>query len=375
MGPFLSVSRTIPGELVSTMQSLNTRQAPLDESAYRLLDALNSAILHLDGEGCINYINAAGEALFESSVDSLINRRFDSLLSRSEPSSILTNLTRDSIAFTEHEAVITLASGKSIIADYSIYPFGDQSQEGEIVLEIRPLERQAQFAQDELNQLQQQATQQLARGLAHEINNPLGGIRGAAQLLQKALDRPEWTEYTEIIISEVDRLQSLTSKMLGPPNQLQRNPVNILEVLEHIRKIIHSAEPERINIKRDYDPSIPELMADRELLIQAFLNITRNAVQAIEGPGEIIFRTRVDRQFTIGRITHPLVVQVDITDNGPGIPHDLGETIFFPMVTSKAEGNGLGLPIAQEIIFRHGGTIHLQSSDSGTTFSTILPME
>jgi two-component system nitrogen regulation sensor histidine kinase GlnL len=357
------------------MQRSNANSIPLTDPAYRILDTLNSSILCLDSERCINYVNAAGEALFETSAASLGGRRFDSLLSQVEPSSILTKLTLDSIAFTEHEAVITLASGKSIIADYSIYPFGNQLQDGEIVLEIRPLERQAQFAQDELSQLQQQATQQLARGLAHEINNPLGGIRGAAQLLQKALDRPQWTEYTEVIISEVDRLQLLTSKMLGPASQLQRKPVNILEVLEHIRKIVGAAEPDRIKILRDYDPSIPELIADRDLLIQAFLNIALNAVQAIEGDGEITFRTRVGRQFTIGQITHPLVVQVDISDSGHGIPRDLGETIFLPMITSKAEGSGLGLPIAQEIISRHGGTIHLQSSDRGTTFSAILPME
>ena len=225
------------------MQQSNANPAVLTDFGYRILDTLNSSILCLDSKRRINYVNAAGEALFESSAASLNGRLFDSLLSQAEPSSILTKLTLDSIAFTEHEAVITLASGKSIMADYSIYPFGNQPQEGEVVLEIRPLERQAQFAQDELNQLQQQATQQLARGLAHEINNPLGGIRGAAQLLQKALDRPEWTEYTEVIISEVDRLQLLTNKMLGPASKLQRKPVNILEVLEHIRKIVQPPSP------------------------------------------------------------------------------------------------------------------------------------
>jgi two-component system nitrogen regulation sensor histidine kinase GlnL len=358
------------------MQQSTVKPVPLgDDPGYRILDTLNAAILCLDGKRRISYVNAAGEALFESSATSLVGRCFDDLLSRQEPSSILGKLELDSIAFTEHEAVITLASGKSFIADYSIYPFGNQPQNGETVLEIRQLERQAQFAQDELNQLQQQATQQLARGLAHEINNPLGGIRGAAQLLQREFDHPEWSEYTEIIISEVDRLRLLTSKMLGPASKLQRKPVNILEVLEHIRKIVQAAEPDRIKIHRDYDPSIPELMADRDLLIQAFLNIARNAVQAIDGAGEIIFKTRVGRQFTIGQITHPLVVQIDITDSGRGIPRDLGETIFLPMITSRAEGSGLGLPIAQDIISRHGGTIHLQSSDCGTTFSTILPME
>ena len=353
----------------------NIKQNQGFDHVERILDTLSSSILCLDGDRCIRYVNAAGEALFESSAASLIGRPLASLLSQLEPSSILGKLTLVSISFTEHEADITFASGKSIVANYSIYPFGNQPEDGEILLEIRPLERQAQFAQDELKQLQQQATQQLARGLAHEVNNPLGGIRGAAQLLQRALDRPEWTEYTEVIISEVDRLQSLTSKILGAGNRMQKKPINILDVLEHIRRIIVAAEPGRIEIKRDYDPSIPELMADRDMLIQAFLNIARNAVQAIDDRGEIIFRTRVDYRFTIGQVTHPLVLRVDIIDSGHGIPKHLGETIFLPMISDKADGSGLGLPIAQEIISRHGGTIHLQSCETGTTFSTILPLE
>jgi len=344
-------------------------------TALRILDTLNASILCLDGERRISYVNAAAEALFENSASSLVGRPFASLLSQLEPSTILDKLQREALDITEHEAVITLAGGKAITADYSIYPFGDLFQENAILLEIQPLERQAQFAQYELKQLQQQATQQLARGLAHEINNPLGGIRGAAQLLQRALDRPEWTEYTEVIISEVDRLQALTSNMLVPGGQLHRKPLNILEVLEHIRRIILAAEPDRIRMIRDYDPSIPEFAADRDMLIQAFLNLVRNAVQAIDARGEIILKTRVDFRFTIGQVTHPLVLRVDIIDNGHGIPRELGETIFLPMITDKADGSGLGLPIAQEIISRHGGAIRLQSSSSGTTFSVYLPLE
>ena len=357
------------------MQLPASKSPPQIDIAARILDTLNSSILCLDGERCISYVNAAAEALFESSTNNLIGRPFASLLSQLEPSSVLDKLQLDSIDFTEHEAVITLQSGKSIVANYSIYPFGNALEENSIVIEIQPLERQAQFAQDELKQLQQQATQQLARGLAHEINNPLGGIRGAAQLLQRALDRPEWTEYTEVIISEVDRLQSLTSNMLVPGNRLQKKAVNILEVLEHIRRIILAAEPERIRIIRDYDPSIPEFLADHDMLIQAFLNLVRNAVQAIEGDGQVTLKTRVDFRYTIGQITHPLVLRVDISDTGHGIPQQLGETIFLPMITDKADGSGLGLPIAQEIISRHGGTIHLQSSTAGTTFSILLPLE
>ena len=357
------------------MLSPEAKILPPPETAARLLDTLNSSILCLDDGRRISYANAAAEALFESSAASLIGRKFESLLSGVEPSSIVDKLHQDSIDFTEHEAAITLANGKSITANYSIYPFEDPPSENAIVLEIRQLERQAQFAQDEWIQLQQQATQRLARGLAHEINNPLGGIRGAAQLLQRALDRPEWTEYTEVIISEVDRLQSLTSNMLVPGSRLKKEAVNILEVLEHIRRIVLAAEPDRIQMKRDYDPSIPELQADRDMLIQAFLNLVRNAVQAIEGEGEIVLKTRIEFRYTIGQKTHPLVLRVDIIDNGHGIPRELWDSIFLPMITDKADGSGLGLPIAQEIISRHGGTIHLQSAPTGTTFSVYLPLE
>ena len=351
------------------------KQMTAPDLSLRILDTLKTSLLYLDRERRITYVNATAEALFENSAGNLIGRPFASLLSQVENSTISDKLALDPIALTEHEAVITLANGKSFVADYSIYPCGEQAGDGEILLEIHTSERQAQFAREEFNQMQQHATQQLARGLAHEINNPLGGIRGAAQLLQRELDRPDWIEYTEVIISEVDRLQNLINNMLGPNNRMQRQLINIYEVLEHIHKIIHAAEPDRIEIQRDYDPSIPSLMADRDLLIQAFLNIARNAVQAIEDHGEITFKTRIGRNFTIGQVTHPLVVQVDITDNGRGIAPTLSETIFLPMITDKAEGSGLGLPIAQEIISRHGGTINLQSSDAGTTFSIILPLE
>ncbi len=346
-----------------------------DDFAWRTLDTLNSAILRVDRARRVTYINATGEALFEVGAANLVGREFERLFSPVEPSSIVARLAAGPVALTEREAVMTLANGKSILADYSIYPFGEVTAEDEILIEIRPLERHAQFAQDELNQLQQQATQQLARALAHEINNPLGGIRGAAQLLQRELEDPGLVEYTEVVISEVDRLRALIGGMLGPSGGLRRERISVHELLEHIRKILLAAEPERIRILRDYDPSIPEFEADRDLLIQAFLNIARNAVQAIDGRGDVTFRTRVGRSFTIGTRLHRLVVQVDIADTGRGIPAEMSETIFLPMITDKPDGSGLGLPIAQEIISRHGGTIQLQSTAAGTTFSTILPLD
>jgi two-component system nitrogen regulation sensor histidine kinase GlnL len=211
--------------------------------------------------------------------------------------------------------------------------------------------------------------------MAHEIKNPLSGIRGAAQLLEKEIIQPSMKEYTDVIISEVDRLQTLVNNMLGPNVRINKQPVNMLEILEHIRNLLLAAEPDRLVIHRDYDPSIPELLADKDQLIQAFLNIAQNAVQALGKDGEITFKTRIDRQVTIGQIKHALVIQVDIIDNGSGIPAALSDTIFLPMVTDKATGSGLGLPIAQEIVSGHGGIIKSQSSADGTRFSTILPLE
>ena len=344
----------------------------------RILDTLNVTIVCLDASHAIRYLNASGEALFESSAGNLSGRRFESLFDQVKISSIQSKLElypQKADALTERGAEITLVSGKSIIADYSIYPFAEDSSDTAILVEIRPLEYQLQFAQEDLNQLQKQLSRQLGRGLAHEIRNPLSGIRGAAQLLEKELGDSKWIEYTEVIISEVDRLQSLVNNITGAGVSFKPEPVNILEVLEHIRKIILAAEPNRIKIHRDYDPSIPEIQADRNLLIQAFLNIARNAVQAIEESGDITFKTRIDRHVTVGKQTHSLVVQVDITDSGRGVAEELSETIFLPMITDKADGSGLGLPIAQEIISRHGGAIRLKSSAQGTTFSTILPLQ
>ena len=210
--------------------------------------------------------------------------------------------------------------------------------------------------------------------MAHEIKNPLGGIRGAAQLLERELSEPKMRQFTEVIISEVDRLTALINNMLGPNTEIIKSPVNILEVLEHIRRLMLAAESKRINFKIDYDPSIPELMADKPQLIQALLNIVQNAAQSIDNKGVITFKTRIGRRFTVGKVTHPLVVQVDISDNGNGISTEIQDTIFLPMVTNKAQGSGLGLPIAQEIVSRHGGIILFDSSPQGTTFSTILPL-
>ncbi len=242
----------------------------------KILDYLSSSIICLDANLKICHLNATGEILFDSSASSLIGRDFNQLFSQVEPSTItakLSHFIRQRQPMTEHEATITLSSGKSITADYTIYPLDEVEVGGDILIEIKPLDRQVQILRDELSQLQNQASKQLARGMAHEIKNPLSGIRGAAQLLEKEIKQPSMKEYTDVIISEVDRLHTLVTNMLGPNVEVIKKPVNILEILEPIRSLLLAAEPDRFHIHRDYDPSIPELLADKNQVVQAFLYI------------------------------------------------------------------------------------------------------
>ncbi len=244
-----------------------------------------------------------------------------------------------------------------------------------IMLELSQLDRHLRIAREEKLLSEQNATRNIIRGMAHEIKNPLGGIRGSAQLLERELPSDDLKEYTSIIIGETDRLQTLVDRMLGPKSLPKKQPVNIHQVLEHVRQLVQAEEAaEHVYFNLDYDPSLPELMADGDLLIQAFLNIIRNAIAALEGNGEITIRTRPQRHFTIGHQHHRLVLQVDIIDNGPGIPDKLQEQIFFPMVTGRADGTGLGLSIAQSLVNQHDGLIEMKSRPGKTRFTIFLPL-
>jgi two-component system nitrogen regulation sensor histidine kinase GlnL len=223
---------------------------------------------------------------------------------------------------------------------------------------------------------QSEITNNLLRGLAHEVKNPLGGIRGAAQLLARALDDARFHEYTEIIISETDRLRLLVDRMLGPSESIKLEPLNIYTVLERVRLVVDAEAVGSVEIIRDYDPSLPEINGDRDMLVQALLNVVRNAVQAVNrGGGTVSIKTRVQRKFTIGTTVHRLVVRIDITDTGPGVAPDIASSIFFPMVSGNAGGSGLGLPIANTLIHRHGGLIGFVSEPGNTVFTVWLPTE
>jgi len=220
---------------------------------------------------------------------------------------------------------------------------------------------------------QRDASRRMIRQLAHEIRNPLGGLRGAAQLLERELPTPELREFTGIIIREADRLTSLTDSLLGPVRRPQRQPVNVHEVLERVVALIAGERPEGVKLIRDYDPSLPALSADPDQLIQALLNIARNALQAIGSDGYVLFRTRARTNFPIGADRHKLVLSIDIEDNGPGVPPDLAASIFYPLVTGRPDGTGLGLPISQDLVSRHGGLIEYQSRPGKTIFTVHLP--
>ncbi len=346
----------------------------------KILDYLNSSIICLSEDLKINQVNATAEVFFDTSEKVLLNKPFASLFAPNEENSILSSL-QFSLTYnhqiTEHEACLTLANRKSIITDYSIHPIIEVNRLN-LLIELLPLDRHLEIARDGHRISQQTASQQLARGMAHEIKNPLGGIRGAAQLLEGEISNPELKEYTDVIIREVDRLQRLLNSMLGPNRKIEKEKINILEVLEHVRSLIQAEFP-KLTIDRDYDPSIPELMADKNQLIQAFLNIARNSAQSVNEnqhkKGEITFRTRINRQHTVGNKRYKHVMQIDIIDNGPGIADEVLENLFLPMVTNKADGTGLGLPIAQQIIVGHDGIIQCQSDPAQTTFTTLLPLE
>jgi two-component system nitrogen regulation sensor histidine kinase GlnL len=221
---------------------------------------------------------------------------------------------------------------------------------------------------------QHDASKSLLRGLAHEIKNPLGGLRGAAQLLERELDSEDNKQLTGIIIHEADRLQSLVDRMLGPKNLPDKKKLNIHRILAHIRQLVQ-AENENIQFVADYDPSLPNLLADESMLIQAILNISRNAVAALHGEGIITFRTRSQRNCAIGTHNYSLVAKLDIIDHGDGIPENLQQKIFFPMVTGRSDGTGLGLSIAQSLIQQHNGLIECASTPEETRFTILIPLE
>jgi two-component system, NtrC family, nitrogen regulation sensor histidine kinase GlnL len=249
-----------------------------------------------------------------------------------------------------------------------------------VLVEMIEIEQQTRQEREERVLGQAQANKELIRNLAHEIKNPLGGIRGAAQLLAMELDSRELTEYTQVIVQEADRLQLLVDRLLAP----HRRPhvvgdVNIHEVCERVRSLILAEFPRGLTLVRDYDTSIPEFRGDREQLIQAVLNISLNAAQALAeriaaGDARLVLRSRIARQVTIGKTRFRLALELHIEDNGPGIPDSIRDRIFYPLVSGREGGSGLGLTLAQTFVQQHHGTIECDSALGRTVFKIVIPL-
>jgi two-component system nitrogen regulation sensor histidine kinase GlnL len=341
-----------------------------------IVENLSTAILVLDEHLHLVYMNAAAEVMFATSARHVAGQPVRSL-APGEPcfGEPLERALRNGHPYTERERQLRLPGERQLTVDCTVTPIMEGQHERSLIVELLQVDRQLRIAREEHLLAQQSAMHALLRGLAHEIKNPLGGIRGAAQLLQKELPDASLREYTRIIIDEADRLRNLVDRMLSPRTPTRKRPLNLHEVVEHVRQLLEAEIPGGVTITTDYDPSIPECQGDPEQLIQAVLNVARNAVQAVDGSGVVGFRTRIIRHYTIGQQHHRLVARIDITDNGPGIPPDLLEHIFYPMVTGRAEGTGLGLTIAQALIKQHGGLIECFSRPGETTFTLLLPVE
>ncbi len=361
---------------------LAIQQITLDN--LTILNNLTTAVVVIDHQLQLSYINHAAEVLLAVSGQRIQHKASEDLFRNADEfqANLLQTLS-SAHPLTKREAKLTLFNGQQLILDYTITPITDPSaltDTSTLLVELFPKDRLLRISKEESILAKQESSKLLVRGLAHEIKNPLGGIRGAAQLLSRELPSADLQEYIQVIIEEADRLRDLVDRMLGPMRPPQMNPINIHLVLEHVCNLISAEASGCIDVIRDYDPSIPELPGDAQQLIQAVLNIMHNALQALQTsqqsqPRILTVRSRIVRQFTIASICHRLVCQIDIHDNGPGIPASLIDTIFYPMVSGKADGTGLGLSIAQAIVSQHKGLIRCNSEPGNTTFTIYLPFE
>ena len=340
------------------------------------LDLLASAILILDRDGIIVYVNPAAEDLFESSSKVLLSQHLKQVFPNSD---VLEPLCEQVVSHdrveVRQELVLERVGRPALHVHCIVKPV--DLPEASVLIELR--ENIAQIRQERENRLvdQTQANRELVRNLAHEIKNPLGGIRGAAQLLEMELpgrELKDLREYTQVIVRETERLQKLVDRLLVPHRRPHiETGINIHEVCERVRSLILAEHPKGLKISRDYDLSIPEITGDKEQLIQAVLNIAQNAANVLtdrirQEDAELIFKTRVSRQVTLARVRYRLALNLHIIDNGPGIPADLIEKIFNPLVSGTEGGSGLGLTLSQTLIQQHGGIIECESVPGHTEF-------
>ena len=347
-----------------------------------ILENLATAVFLINRQHEIIYTNPAASMLLQTSQKRILSREFTHLFLQFDQKLVneFSMIVESGHTYTQRECEFVLQNGRKLLADCSV---ASNTIEGNdyLIVEMQSTDRLIRISREEQLQENQETAEILIRGLAHEIKNPLGGIRGAAQLLDAELTTADHHEYTQVIMDESDRLRHLVDRMLGSNKALHYTTLNIHEILERVCALIHAESRGTIIIKKDYDPSIPDLSGDKGQLIQAFLNIAKNALQALSKQTEqsadasISIRTRALRQFTIGHFRHKLVVKIEIIDNGPGISKDFIQNIFYPMISGRANGTGLGLSITQSIFTKHNGLVECESKPGATNFIVYLPLE
>jgi two-component system, NtrC family, nitrogen regulation sensor histidine kinase GlnL len=342
-----------------------------------ILDLLSTAIVVIDARNDVAWLNHAAADLLATSPAAAKGRPLAALVSDGDAIEALLARCRASeepLALRGFGLAPAARADARYQVDVSLTPLAG-SRAGGVLVEITDTTRPSRMTRDAALLVQQGGSRVMARQLAHEIKNPLGGLRGAAQLLERELPTEELKEYTRVIIGEADRLCALVDSLLGPARPVRREAVNVHEILDRVYRLARAEAPAGVAIERDYDPSLPAVALDRDLCVQAMLNLARNAVQAIGDRGRLTLRTRAITNATIGAERHRVVASLQFEDDGPGVPPELGETIFYPLVTARAGGTGLGLAVAQDIATRHGGIIEFDSRPGRTVFSLLLPLE
>jgi len=343
-----------------------------------LLDALLTGIVLLDADFRIIHANVSAQGLLAVGLNQSRGRPLTDLFVDGQVLGAALARARDR-GEVVNECEVSLrpvsAPREARIVDAIVSPVDDITGSRRFLLELSDAAPRARLSRDNELRTRLEGNRLMTRQLAHEIKNPLGGLRGAAQLLARQLPDADLREYTTVIINEADRLTALVDSMTSPARPTQKVVVNVHEICEHIYRLLRAESGPGVRIERDYDPSLPEGFFDRNQLVQALLNLCRNALQAVGERGTVTLRTRAITQAHIGLVRHRLIARIDVLDDGPGVPPAIRSSLFFPLVTGRANGTGLGLALSQELVNRNGGIIEYESEPGRTVFSVLLPLE
>jgi two-component system nitrogen regulation sensor histidine kinase GlnL len=342
-----------------------------------LLDGIATSIVWLDADGAVVHLNEPAEDLFGVGRNQAMGRAMRDLLRGNvELEGVISRARAAGAQYSRREIPFEAGPGAlPRVLDVTVTPFDHPARAGGVLVELADTTHHQRITRENALLTQLGGSRAMVRQLAHEIKNPLGGLRGAAQLLERQLKEPALHEYTAVIIAEADRLAALVDALLGPGQPPHKEPVNIHEIVQHVGHLLAAEAPTGVQIERDYDPSLPRLRLDRNQIIQALLNLGRNAIQAVGAHGRIVLRTRALTNASIGSRRYRVVVGIQVEDDGPGVPVELKDTVFYPLVTGRKTGTGLGLAVAQDLIGRHDGLIEFDSRPGRTVFTILLPFD